>query len=166
MKMRHVYIADSLAIAEDCVVLARGLGLQDVDISVIARSDIELQAIPQELLDATPVDTVPAAGRGLVFGGATGLLFGLIAAGIPTMGVTLAGAALFGVVGASIGTWSAALMGSAIPNEARREFEDCVEAGKVVIVLDVEEDLLPQADALMRGAGARATGYESTSALS
>lgn len=166
MKTRHVFVADSLDIAEDCVVHARSLGLEDEDISVIARSDVELNVIPQNLLDSAPMDTVPAAARGLVGGGATGLLFGLIATAIPPLGVTLAGAAVFGLVGSLIGTWSAALMGSAIPNEAHREFEDCVEAGKVVIVLDLEEDVLSHAEDLMQGAGARVTSYESTSALS
>lgn len=166
MKMRHAFIADSLEIAERCVLQARRLGLDDKDIAVIARSDVELREVPQDLLDSAPTDTVPAAVRGLVGGGATGLLFGLVASVIPPLGVTLAGAALFGVIGASIGTWSGALMGSAIPNEVRREYEDCVAAGKVLVVLDVEEAQLAQADALMRAEGARKTAYESTSALS
>lgn len=166
MKMRHVFIADSLETAGRCVQQARHLGLDDNDISLVARNDVELHQIPQDLLDSAPTDTVPAAMRGMVGGGATGLLFGLIASAIPPLGVTLAGAALFGVVGASIGTWSAALMGSAIPNEVHREFEDSIAAGKVLVVLDAEEEQLARADALMSKEGARKTAYESMSALS
>lgn len=166
MKIRHAYIVDSVDTAARCVENARLLGIEDKDISVIAREDIELTVVPDALQDSAGTDTIPAALRGMVGGGATGLLCGLVAMMFPGLGVTLAGAAVFSVVGASLGTWSAALMGSAIPSEVHREFEECVKQGKLVIVLDVEQESLERADDLMFAAGARKTGYESTSALS
>jgi hypothetical protein len=166
MNKRHAFVVDSLDEAKRCVSAARRLGLADDAISVVARSDSELQPLPDDLHEASPMDTVPAAVRGLAGGGATGLLLGLVAAAIPGLGVTLGGAALIGVLGASIGTWSASLMGSAIPNEVRRELEDSIAAGKLVVVLDVEEEHLPAIDAQMTSLGARKADYESTSVVS
>lgn len=166
MKKRHAYVTDSLEIADRCVKKARRLGLKDEDISVIARSDIELVAIPDELHDAAPNDTVPAAARGLVGGGATGVLLGLAATVVPAWGVTMAGVGILGVIGAAVGTWSAALMGSAIPNQVRRELEDCIDAGKVLVVLDAKEEQLPQLDAYLTSQGARRADYEALSVLS
>lgn len=166
MKKRHAYIADSLQIAHRCVVEAQRLGLDNDDISLVARSDAELDPLPQDLHEASSTDAVPAAVRGLVGGSATGLFVGLIATAIPPLGVTLAGAALLGALGGAVGIWSAALMGSAVPNEVRRTLEDSIDAGKIVVALDVDQERLPQVDLVMRAAGARKAEYESTTVLS
>ncbi len=166
MKKRHAYVTDSLDVADRCVKEARRLGVADEDISVIARSDIELAAIPDELRDSSPVDTVPAAARGLVGGGATGLLLGLAATAVPAWGVTMAGVGVLGLIGAAVGTWSSALMGSAIPNQVRRQLEDSIQAGKVLVVLDASEEQLPQLDAYLTSQGAHRADLETLSVLS
>ncbi len=166
MKKRHVFIAPDLASAERCVAEARKAGLKDEDISLIAKAGIQLDSIPEDLRDTSPTDFVPAAVRGAVGGAGTGLLIGLTAAAIPTMGVTLAGAAVVTLVGAAIGTWSSALVGAAIPNEVTQELEGHIEAGKILVVLDADEDLLPQLDIALPRVGARKAKYESISAMS
>ena len=62
------------------------------DILLIARSDIELESIPNERKEAD-TDLMPAALRGAGYGGAAGLLAGLAAVVITPIGLTLAGAA-------------------------------------------------------------------------
>lgn len=166
MKKKHVFIADELAVAERGVAQARRLGIGVDDITVVARDDARLEPLPEGTAEDSPTDFKPAALRGAIGGGSTGLLMGLVAASVPTMGVTLAGAGLFALVGAAIGTWSSALVGAAVPNKVAREFEDHVRNGKVLVVLDVEEDALAQADAAMRQAGLRKAAFEEPTALS
>src|SRR4051812_45237528 len=93
MKHRHVYSAPNLPVARAAIAAAHSAGVPDDDISLIARSDIEHEEIPPHRLDAS-TDTIPAAVRGAVGGGASGLLAGLVAIAIPPLGVTVGGVAL------------------------------------------------------------------------
>jgi hypothetical protein len=38
--------------------------------------------------------------------------------------------------GALVGAWSSALVGASVPNETRRKFEDEIEAGRTLLVID------------------------------
>lgn len=164
MKTRHVFSTPNLATAGEALRAARGAGLTDDNLSLIARSDIELDSIPDRHKDAA-TDFMPAALRGVATGGAAGLVAGLVAMAFPPLGVTLAGAALLTVGGAAVGTWVSALVGSTVEDPVRRKFEDEIAAGRILIVLDAEEAQLPAAEAALLRAGARPLPYEGTTAL-
>lgn len=121
MKHRRVFSVPDLPAAEAAIAAARASGIHDDCISLVARSDIELESIPPERLNVAH-DTIPAAVRGAVEGGSLGLLAGVIAVLVPAFGITLAGAGLLTAVGAMVGTWSSALIGSAVPDAVRRRF--------------------------------------------
>jgi hypothetical protein len=163
MKHRHVFSTDGVSAAQTAMAAARAHGIRDDDLSLIARHDIELERIPDDRKQVG-MDFVPAALRGTVGGGAAGLLAGLVALAIPSMGVTLAGAAAIALVGAMVGTWSSALVGASIPDEVRRKFEDEIQSGRVLLVVDGDADLLPQAEAAIVATGARQMPYEATTA--
>ncbi|HEY0179075.1 MAG TPA: hypothetical protein VGC30_05525 [Dokdonella sp.] len=163
MKHRRVFSAPDLTVAQAAVAAARAAGVPDEDVSLIARSDIQLEAIPDDRIDAT-TDTIPAAIRGAVGGGSTGLLAGLVAVAIPPLGVTIGGVALLAAIGALVGTWSSALMGSAVPNSVRRTFESEIEAGRILVVVDAEDALLPAAHAAVTAQGATALPFDAPSA--
>ncbi|MCK7594201.1 hypothetical protein [Pseudomarimonas salicorniae] len=165
MKIRHVFSLKQIDQAVRTVDLARGAGLDDESISLVARRDISLNAIPDSLKDSATSDFVPAALRGATGGGSIGLLAGLMAAAIPGVGVTLAGAALLGVAGAAVGSWSAALVGAGVPNEVQRLFEERIERGEVLLVLDAEEGTLKQLEPALIAAGAERIDYETPTAL-
>jgi hypothetical protein len=164
MKTRHVFATTGVPAAHAAMGAAREHGIEDHDLSLIARSDIELENIPDERKQVT-MDFVPAALRGTVTGGAAGLLAGLVALAIPPLGVTLAGAGAIGLLGAMVGTWSSALVGASIPDEVRRTFEREIEEGRILLVIDGEERLLPEAEAAILATGARALPYEATTVL-
>lgn len=166
MKMRHVFLAGDLATAKKAVDAARRQGLDDTQISLITQPDVELERIPDNLKDGDGTDFAPAAVRGALGGGTVGLLAGLIGAAIPPLGITLAGAAFLGIGGALVGTWSSALMGSAIPNEVHRKFEQHIQAGEALVVIDAEEEQLPALQRALEGAGARKVDFEAPTALS
>lgn len=164
MKKKHVYLTDDLAEARTAIDAARRAGTLDDDIALVARNDIEMELIPEDRRNAS-TDFVPAALKGAVGGGAVGLVAGLIAAAIPPLGVTLAGAAALAAVGAAAGTWSSALMGSALPDPIRRRFEEEIAAGRILVVVDVAEENLAQVDAAVQAAGAELLPFEESSAM-
>jgi hypothetical protein len=142
-----------LVSARRVIAAARVVGVANDDISPIARSDIEMEAIPDDRLDAS-TDAVPAAVRGVGVGGAIDLVAGIAAVAIPAIGITVAGAGLITLLGAAIGGWSSALAGSSFPNAVRQAFESEIEAGRILVVIDVEHDLAAAVDDVCTRAGA------------
>jgi len=164
MQTRHVFSVPDLTTAEGALDAARRVGLSDDNLSLIARADIELDSIPDQLKDAA-TDFMPAALRGTAAGAAVGLAAGLAALAFPPFGVTLAGAALLTVGGAAVGTWVSSLLGSTVEDPVRRKFEDEIAAGRILLVIDAENEQLPAAEAAILAAGATALPYEGTTAL-
>lgn len=165
MKTRHVYSVGDLATAAAALSAARQAGAEDDDISLIARSDIEIQSIPDARIDVTN-DMVPAAMKGVAGGAATGVLAGLVAMAFPPLGVTIAGAALAGLAGGAVGGWSSALIGTTVENPVRREFEKEIEAGQILVVVDMPDERLSAVTDAIIGVGGRRMAFQSTSALS
>ncbi|HEY9130650.1 MAG TPA: hypothetical protein VIM98_02740 [Dyella sp.] len=165
MKTRHVYSTPNIAIAHAAMAAARRVGIEDNDISLIARSDIELEAVPDDrrVVDG---DFYPAAVRGVTLGGAAGLLAGLLAVVVTPIGLTLAGVAATTIAGAAVGTWASALAGSAVPDPVRRKFEGEIEQGHILVVLDGEKDVLNLADGPVRESGATALPFDTPTVMS
>ncbi|PBJ83062.1 hypothetical protein CMZ84_00410 [Lysobacteraceae bacterium NML93-0399] len=164
MKVRRVYSTRSVPEAEAAVRAAREAGIEDADVSLVARGDIELQALPEHQKEA-PTDFKHAAMRGAGIGGATGLLAGLVAVAVPPLGLTLAGVALTTLGGAAVGTWASSLVGASLPDPVRRKFEGEIESGRVLVIIDAEGETLERAEAALRDAGAIHLPYEEPSAL-
>lgn len=164
MKTRHVFSTPDLAAARAAVDAARSAGIPDDDILLIARSDIELDAIPDNRKEAD-TDFMPAALRGAGYGGAAGLLAGLVAVVLTPIGLTVAGAAVATVAGAAVGSWTSALIGSSLPDPIRAKFDDEIQAGRILVVLDAEQPLLGSAETALKQAGAKPLPFESTSAM-
>ncbi|PPV06701.1 hypothetical protein XBLMG947_2273 [Xanthomonas bromi] len=164
MKLRHVYRTADLDSAQRVLQAARSAGIDNDALSLIARSDIELQAVPDERKDAK-TDFLPAAARGAATGGAAGLVAGLVAIAVPPIGLTLAGAGVMALAGALVGSWSSALIGATVPDPVRRQFEDEIQAGRVLVILDAESAALQDAEPAMLAAGATPLPYEAASAI-
>ena len=134
--IRQVYSLPSASSARAAVAALRGAGFTEEHISLAARHDIELERLPDAYAEETH-DFNSGLKRGLVVGGGTGLLAGLVASSIPSFGVTLAGAALMALAGVAVGGWSAALVGTTVPSDLRRDFDDEIERGRVVLAVKV-----------------------------
>jgi len=134
---RYIYAFDSTESARTAVTALRARGIDEQSISLIARADIQLEKIPDGYLDAS-TDFMPALGRGAALGGAAGMFSGIVAMAIPPLGIAIGGSALLGFFagGALVGAWSSALVGASVPNETRRKFEDEIEAGRTLLVID------------------------------
>jgi hypothetical protein len=164
MKTRHVFVADSVPVATAAVAAARRAGIERGDISLVASSRIEMESIPDDLKNAGN-DFVPAAMRGALSGGSLGLLGGLVGVVVPAVGLTVAGVALVTLVGAAVGTWVTSLVGSMVPDEVHRRFDQEIQAGRILIVIDETAEVMSAAEAALREAGAEQLPYEATSAL-
>lgn len=164
MKTRHVFSTPDLDTAQAAMAAARDAGVDDHDLLLIARSDIELESIPNDRKEAD-TDMLPAALRGAGYGGTVGLLAGLVAVVIPPLGVTLAGAAAAGLAGAMLGCWASALMGASLPDPIRRKFEDQIQAGKILVVVDGSKELLTKVEPAIVRAGAELLPFEAPKAL-
>ena len=165
MKTRHVFSTRNVVEARSALQALADQGVGVDDISLVARSDIELDRIPDALKEAD-TDFVPAAVRGMGIGGATGLLAGLVAVVFAPVGITLAGAAAIGAMGALVGGWSSALMGAALPDPVRQQFDDEISAGRILVLVDAEPELQPRLEAALAVVGIPRLDYEAPTAMS
>ncbi len=139
---------------EEAVRVVRALrdrGYEAEDISIVAKSDSEVERIEKvtggdyeyeegsKLMEGL---TAGAAGGGLI-GGIAGLLLGLGTFAIPGLGplvaagplaATLGGAAAGGAVGGIVG----ALVGMGIPEEDAKVYEQHVKEGRILVIVDTE----------------------------
>jgi len=164
MKNRHVFSTPNVESAKTVMQAARAAGIPEDDISLIARADIELEATPEQHKEAGS-DFYPAALRGVVGGGAIGLLAGLVAVAIPPVGITVAGVAGLTIAGALTGGWSGALTGASVPDPVRRKFEDEIEAGRILVVLDGDNEVLARAEPALTRAGGTMLPFDRPTAL-
>ena len=164
MKTRHVFSTPDIATAQDAMAAARDAGIDDECLLLVARSDIELESIPNSRQEADS-DLIPAALRGAGYGGGAGLLAGLVAVVFAPIGLTLAGAGAVALGGALIGGWASALVGSALPDPVRQKFDDEIQAGNILLLIDATKDALRQAEPALAAAGATALPFEATTAL-
>ena len=141
MKTRHVYAIDSLPRLVNAMDAVRACGVADEDLAVVARHDIELR------IDPNAPEPAP-------HGQLTGLLAGLSAVTVPTLGVSIAGAGLINLIGNTVGFWVPALAGESTDDEVRRRYHDEVEAGRILVVVDAAPGQQADIDAALRAHGA------------
>ena len=142
MKTRHVFSTPDLATATAVMDAARGVGIDDDDLLLVARSDIELESIPNERKEAD-TDFMPAAVRGAGYGGAAAMT----------------------VAGAMVGCWASALVGSSLPDPIRAKFDAEIKAGNILVVVDGDKPLLDAATPAMTGAGGRLLPFEASKVM-
>jgi len=107
------------------------------------------------------------AATGGALGGLTGLLVGLGALAIPGIGPVMAGGALAtalattaagGAIGAAAGGLTGALVGLGIPEERAKFYNDRVNHGDYLVMVDGTEDEIRRAEAILSRHGIREWG--------
>lgn len=140
-------------------------GVSRDDISLIARHDVENAAIEDDMQD-TSGDFGRGGVKGMLQGGGTGLLCGLVAVAVPVIGLPIVGAAAMVVAGAAVGGWMGMLTGTAEPDSARRKFQEEIDAGRVIVAIDGEQDVLDRADVVLMHRQATRLPFDEPTALS
>ena len=124
----------------DELLLAR---VEEQRIHIVAKDHAQLEKahLPEAGLTEES-DFIPALEKGLSVGGATGLLAGIAAVTFPPAGLVLGGGAILAtsLLGAGVGAWAASLIGVSVPNTQLKQFEDSLEQGQLLMMVDVAKD--------------------------
>lgn len=148
--MRRLYfLLPDLTITHQVVdelLLAR---IDERHIHVIAKEGTQLGDLPEATL-MQKSDFVPAMERGVALGGATGVVAGLVAIAFP--GVVIAGGALLamGLAGAGMGAWLGGMIGMDVKNSNVKKFASAIQAGEILILVDVPKDRVDPVQAAIR----------------
>jgi uncharacterized membrane protein len=120
-------------------------GYRSEDISVVAKDRDRVDSIEDETDTKMEEGLAAGATTGGVLGGLTGLLVGIGALAIPGVGPIIAAgpiAATLGgaVVGAGAGGLAGALIGMGIPEEEARQYEEYLNQGEILVLVDAAAD--------------------------
>ncbi len=138
MRRRLYFMLPSVMSARamlDELLLAR---VEERYIHFLARDGSLLPDMPEvNFLQKT--DLIPGMEIGMVAGAASGVLIGLLLLIFPPEGLQLSTLALLGagVGGAMFGTWVSGMASAAIPSSRLQPFMPEIEAGKVLMILDL-----------------------------
>ena len=146
---RLCFLVPDIDSAHGVVDELRAANFSDADIFVVANDDSELGDMP----DAGTIedsDFYPQLTRGLAAGGVVGAVGGLLA--LRLAGFALGGGAimLFGLIAAGLNGLLAASAGAGFSNSRLREFNKAIEAGHVLIMVNVPKQDIEQTEALIR----------------
>ncbi|RMD68776.1 MAG: DUF1269 domain-containing protein [Gammaproteobacteria bacterium] len=125
--------------------------VEERHIHLIAKEGTPMEDLPEATF-LQKTDFVPALERGLAIGGATGLLAGLVAMTFPPAGLVLGGAAVLAttLAGAGVGAWLSSMIGAALPNSRIKQFEEAIEKGEILMMVDVPKDRVHEIEELIK----------------
>jgi len=110
-------------------------------IHVMARNGTAMTDLPEANI-MQKSDLVYGFERGLLIGGFTGIIAGVVASLSPTLGLGGGGLILAcALAGAAIGAWSSGMVGSDVINSRVKPFEGAIEKGEILLMVDI-----PKAD--------------------
>lgn len=111
-------------------------------------------------------DAVHGAQLGLVLGGVIGFLIGVYIYLTPpdNVALELVTVLVATVIGAILGAWMASLVASSVPNTRLKPFQEELDAGKILLMLDAPPSRIEELKALVnRGCPEACRGVEATS---
>jgi hypothetical protein len=166
MKSRCVFLTNDLPAARTAMLAAHQAGIDDADIGLVARKDIQKATRPNQRLHDRN-DFYPALWRGALWGGVGGLVLGLVAGWLMSSpGFPLGGAIATCVIGAIAGGCMSAVAGAAVDDPVDRQFRSEIDSGHVLVVVDVPEDQLGRVEACVTHTGAVRLPFEAPTAAS
>ncbi len=120
-------------------------GYTSDEISVVGRNRDGIENVTDETNTKAPEGTVTGMATGGVIGGVTGLLAGIGLLAIPGIGPILAAgpiaATITGLaVGAGAGGVVGGLIGLGIPEEEARQYNDYVNDGRILVMVDSDAE--------------------------
>jgi hypothetical protein len=148
---RLYFLVPNLRSAEtivDDLLLAR---VEERHMHVLAKRGTPLKTLPEASL-LQKSDFVPAVQRGVGLGGAVGTLAGLVAVSLPPAGPVIAGGIILAsaLAGAGVGAWLGGMVGMNIGNTRLKRFEDAIERGELLVMVDVARGRVDEVSALIK----------------
>lgn len=112
--------------------------IEDKHMHFLARRGTDLGEL-HEASHLQKTDLVHGAGIGLMLGGLGGLVLGALIVTYPPEGTNpqLVAVLITAVVGGGLGAWMASMAAAAVPNSRLKQFQDDIERGRVLLMVDV-----------------------------
>lgn len=131
----------------DDLLLAR---VEERHIHILAKRGTPLENLPEATF-LQKTDFIPALEQGITIGGMSGILAGVVALALPT-GPVLGGGAMLALplLGAGVGAWASSLIGASIGNRRLRDYEDAIERGEFLIMVDVPKARVEEIEELIK----------------
>jgi len=147
---RLCFLSPDISHARKLVSLLKSSSIPQQHIYLLAREDINLEELPDSGPESD--DFLPAYERGLALGGVAGLIAGLFALVLPPAGLVIGGGTVLMITlyGSGIGAFLTGLAGAAFPSSRLQQFEDDIEAGKILILVDVPKSQVDYYQKLIR----------------
>jgi len=141
MRRRLYFVLPDVACAKlvgDDLLLAR---VEDRRMRFLAKRGTDLGKL-REAGIWEKTDLVHGAEVGMVVGGIGGFLLGLVIVLTPPDGLEMQMITVLisAVIGALFGAWSASLIGASTPNARLKHFQADIDAGRVLMMVDVPSD--------------------------
>jgi hypothetical protein len=137
MRRRLYFLLPDLASARQTandLLLAR---VEDRHMHFLAKRGTDLGEL-HEASYLQKTDLMHGAGIGLAVGGLGGLVLGAVIVAFPPAGnpqlITVLVAA---VIGAVLGAWMASMAAAAVPNSRLRQFQEDIDKGKILVMVDI-----------------------------
>lgn len=151
--MRRLYVM--LPDLDSCAAVVAELkdeGYPEQHLHVIASLDQTLDGLPAATV-WQKTELAHGIEWGIGLGGVAGLLGGVLAVTFPPAGLVLGGGAILAgtAAGAGFGSLVSALLASHEHNHKLDEFERAIEAGRVMLMVDVPRDQVGAVEGLIRG---------------
>jgi hypothetical protein len=120
-------------------------------IHVIAKEGTPMAELPEASL-LQKSDFIPAIERGLTLGAITGVLVGLVAMSFPPAGLIIGGGAVYaiGAAGAGFGGLLSSMVGISVPSSRLKKFEVAINAGEILLLVDVKRERVDVIEALVK----------------
>ena len=160
--MKRIYfLVPNIDIAKkfvDSLLLAR---VDEHHIHVLAKRGTPLDDLPAATF-LQKTDFIPALEQGLVIGGLTGILAGVMAVAMPA-GMVLGGGTILAITlaGAGFGALMSSMIGSSIGNRRIQKFQEAMEHGEFLMMVDVPRSRVEEIEQLIKQHHPEA-GYEGT----
>ena len=125
--------------------------VEERHIHVIAKEGTPMEELPEASL-LQKSDFIPAIERGIALGAVTGVLVGLVAMSLPPAGLVIGGGAVtaIGAAGAGVGGWLSSMVGVSVSSTRLKKFEDAINEGEVLILVDVKRDQVKKIEGLIK----------------
>lgn len=119
-------------------------------IFVMAKEGVPLDDLPQaSILEKS--DLIYGLERGLLIGGFTGALTGIIASLSPEIGLVGGGLILAcAFAGAIIGAWASGMIGTDVLNSRVKPYEPQLQQGEILLMVDVPKSDMERISAMVR----------------
>ena len=125
--------------------------IEERHVHVMAKEGTDLDDLPEATL-LQKSDAVHATGLGLVVGGATGALAGVLVMIFPPSGLAMGLSVVLAMalLGAVMGIWVSGMIGSSTPNTHLEVFREDIERGQVLMIVDVPPERAEEINSMIR----------------